>query len=82
MNENISKMEQFFADEMATTLRKMANKLNKTPRHATEENSERSSLITRVAQVEAELKTVTDSLYEFYTYLNNGTNQITSTKKN
>ena len=82
MNETISKMEQFFADEMATTLRKMANKLNKTPWHATEENSERSSLIARVAQVEAELKTVTDSLHEFYTYLNNGTNQITSTKKN
>lgn len=69
-NENISKMEQFFADDMATTLRKMANKLNKTPWHATEEKKERSSLLSRVAEVEAELETVKDSLFEFYTYIN------------
>ena len=69
-NENISKMEQFFADDMATTLRQMANKLNKTPRHATEEKKERSSLLSRVAEVEAELEIVRDSLLEFYTYIN------------
>lgn len=69
-NENISKMEQFFADDMATTLRKMANKLNKTPWHATEEKKERSSLLSRVAEVEAELEIVRDSLLEFYTYIN------------
>ena len=63
-------MEQFFADEIATSLRKMANKLNKTPWHAMEEKKERSSLIGRVAEVEAELKTTIDSLYELYTYLN------------
>tara|TARA_Y100000310_G_C20330555_1_gene645047 strand:+ start:429 stop:683 length:255 start_codon:yes stop_codon:yes gene_type:complete len=69
-NENISKMEQFFADDMATTLRKMANKLNKTPWHATEEKKERSSLLSRVTEVEAELATVKDNLFEFYTYIN------------
>jgi hypothetical protein len=69
-NENISKMEQFFANEIATTLRKMANKLNKTPWHATKEKKERSSLLSRVAEVEEELTTVKDSLFEFYTYMN------------
>ena len=69
-SENISKMEQFFADDMATTLRKMANKLNNTPRHAMEEKKERSSLLSRVSEVEAELETVKDSLFEFYTYIN------------
>jgi hypothetical protein len=69
-NENISKMEQFFADDMATTLRKMANKLNKTPWQATEEKKERSSLLSRIAEVESELTTIKDSLFEFYTYIN------------
>jgi hypothetical protein len=70
MNETISKMEQFFADEMATTLRKMANKLNKPPYSAVKEKKERSSLINRVGEIDAELTAVKDSLYEFYTYLN------------
>ena len=70
MKETISKMEQFFADEMATNLRKMANKLNKTPWQATEEKKERSSLIERVGEIDAELTAVKDSLYEFYNYLN------------
>jgi hypothetical protein len=72
MKETISKMEQFFADEMATTLRKMANKLNKTPWDATKENKERSSLINRVGEIDAELTTIKDSLEEFYKYLNTG----------
>ena len=70
MSENISKMEEFFADEMATTLRKMANKLNKSPYSAVKEKKERSSLINRVGEIDAELTAVKDSLYEFYTYLN------------
>ena len=70
MKETISKMEQFFADEMATTLRKMATKLNKTPWDATKENKERSSLINRVGEIDAELTTVKDNLEEFYKYLN------------
>ena len=69
MNETISKMEQFFADEMATTLRKMANKLNKSPYSAVKEKKERSSLINRVGEIDAELTAVKDSLEEFYTYL-------------
>jgi len=72
MKETISKMEQFFADEMATSLRKMANKLNKTPWDATKENKERSSLINRVGEIDAELTTIKDSLEEFYKYLNTG----------
>ena len=69
MKETISKMEQFFADEMATTLRKMANKLNKSPYSAIEAEKERSSLISRVGEIDAELTAVKDSLEEFYTYL-------------
>ena len=72
MKETISKMEQFFADEMATTLRKMANKLNKSPYSAVESNKERSSLINRVGEIDAELTTVKDNLEEFYKYLNTG----------
>mgnify|MGYP003149813964 FL=1 len=70
MKETISKMEQFFADEMATTLRKMATKLNKSPYSAVQENKERSSLINRVGEIDAELTTVKDNLEEFYKYLN------------
>jgi len=69
MKETISKMEQFFADEMATTLRKIANKLNKSPYSAIAEKKERSSLINRVGEIDAELTVVKDNLEEFYKYL-------------
>ena len=69
MIEDISKMEQFFADEIATTLRKLANTLNKTPWTAIEEKKERSSLIERVGKIDEKLTDVQNDLQEFYNYL-------------